>query len=358
MNLLNFGAKNIGAKNNIAGAEANNNIIHSILDNADIAKKQILIYEEAKSYIEEIIEKDSIIKDIPTINNKSLSNYSIQFDNTNKYIHVKDKTNGFVYGTFSLGNKKLESNDNIQFLIFNVLQRVSCPNASSGCKKFCYANKTNCNVNCKNSSARNARLNNLILSMFSNFDSIVNEVIKFMTDYTKRKIIFRFHESGDIYSVIYWEKIKRIMYSNTNINFMFYTKTVFILDEINTVNKEKNISLRYSLDDTTPKAVIKKCYDINCLTFIVIDKNSTCKAIESVGNNFICNVKNIDVNPKLEAINKLEAEREAEHRKSYINKINTEINKINSSVIDTEKTCSRCMKCFNKNNIALFVATH
>lgn len=356
MNLLKFGEKNKGVKNTYGAVTENSNI--QIVSDTDVAKKQIAMYQDIKDYIESVVDEDGIVRNVVTANKVRLQNYIIQFDSTNKYIHVKDKATGFVYGTYSLGNKKLASGDNVQFIIFNILQRISCPNASKGCKKFCYANKTNTNVTCKNSSSRNSRVNNLIMTMFENFADITNEVINFVKEYTKRKIIFRFHEAGDIYCKEYWAKIKNVMESNQDVNFMYYTKTVFVLDEINEINNAHNVALRYSLDDTTNQAIIDKCDKLNCLTFIVVDNKSTCQAMEVVGNNNMCNVKNVEVTEKLQQLEKLNNDLKAETRKSYQNKIMVEINKINKSVIDDNKTCTNCMKCFNKNKVALFVATH
>lgn len=357
INLLNFGEKNKGIKNIVVSTSATT-IEKNISLDKKATQRQLKIYEDTKNYIETIVNNNTIVKNIPTLNEIELTNYSIQFDNTNKYIHVKDRINGFVYATFSLGNKKLESGDNVQFIIFNILQKISCPNASEGCKQFCYANKTNTNVNAKNSSSRNSRVNNLILTMFKNFDSIVNEVITFMSEYTNRKIYFRFHESGDIYCKEYWNKIKNVMINNKEINFMYYTKTAFILNEINDINKFDNVTLRYSLDSTTNRNIVEKCDNINCLTFIVIDKAAAIEAVQTVGNSHICNTKKINIQDTYDKIQILKEQLKAETRKSYITKINNEIYKLNLSLINKNQKCTNCMKCFNKNNIALFVATH
>lgn len=352
--LLKFGEKNKGTKNIYTEAVKSN---IQIVSNEQLTKKQINIYSDIKDYLESVVDMDGIAKNVVTANRIRLTNYTIQFEGTN-YIHVKDKLTGFTYGTFSLGNKKLRSGDNFQFLIFNILQRITCPNASKNCKKYCYANKSNLNTTCRNSSSRNSRLNNLIFTMFENFAEIVNEVIEFLRTYTQKTIIFRFHEAGDIYSQEYWDKIKFIMKSNKDVKFMYYTKTVFVLDEINTINKMQNVSLRYSLDNSTNKHIIEKCDELNCLTFIVIDKNSTCKAMEVVGNNNMCNVFNVKVKDQLRQIEDLEKQLANEKRKTYKKEIEKEINSINKNMIDNNKTCTNCMKCLNKNKIALFVATH
>lgn len=330
----------------------------------NISFNQISLYDEAKEYIEKIVDIDNRVQDIVTLNHRGLTNYTIQFaEKSNEYIHVKDIHTGFVYGTFSLGNKKLKAGENTQFLIFNVLQRITCLNATEECLKFCYANQSNLKTTAKNSSSRNSRVNNLILSMFSNFTDIVNEVIAFVKAFSKKQIIFRFHEAGDIYSKEYYGKIKQVILSNPDVKFMFYTKTFFVLDDINELNKMENVSLRYSLDSSTNQHIIEKCNKLNCLTFIMINKQDTCKVAKMAGTENTCNLIKKDLNEIENKIQELETKLENEllkdkPRKTYVEKYTRAINSTNALLVDTERKCSSCMKCMNKDNIALFVGQH
>lgn len=317
-------------------------------------------YEKAMQYIETVVECGGRIKEVKSISSNQLVNWTVKFGEDEKYVHVVDTITGYKYGTFSLGNKKLCKNEKIQYILFNLLQIVTCPNATEGCLKFCYANKSNNNVNVKNSTSRNSRVKNTVLSMYSNFPEIVTEVIRLVYNTTNKKVFFRWHESGDIYSKQYFEKMKEVMITNTLVDFMFYTKTIFTLEEINEINKMPNVSMRYSLDDTSSTTVAKKVHKENILNTIVVGASQLCEVVEEFDNSMVCNFRATQQERDSIAhqIREKQEELKQEHRKTYRNKIQTEINKLNKSLVNKNQTCHNCMKCHNKNRGTIIFATH
>lgn len=324
-----------------------------------ISCEQIKAFDSAIDYLETVVDCKGRIKETADMVSLELKNYKIKPSDEGKYVHVVDIITGYKYGTFSLGNKKLCDNENIQFILFNLLQIITCPNATAGCLKFCYADKTNTKITAKGSTSRFSRVKNTALSMVSNFDEVVNEVIKYIQSTTKKTITFRWHESGDIYSKKYFEKMKNVMFANEDIKFMFYTKTVFTMDEINTLNEQHNISMRYSMDNTTSFNIVKKVYENKIANTIVIDKQDVVTAADTLSGSMICNMA---LTPEkreaiIQEIKTLETNRDMEHRKTYKNKIQSEINKLADSLINKNQKCHECMKCLNlKNNTIAFFA--
>lgn len=330
------------------------------VEQVEKSRKQAREYEKAMQYIESVVECNGRIKEVKSITTSKLVNWTVTFGDDEKYIHVVDTITGYKYGTFSLGNKKLCKNDRIQYILFNLLQIVTCPNATEGCLKFCYANKSNNNVNAKNSTSRNSRIKNTVLSMYENFSEIVTEIINLVYNSTGKKVFFRWHESGDIYSKTYFEKIKEVMETNTQVDFMFYTKTVFTLEEINKINKMPNVSMRYSLDDTSSVRVAKKVHSENILNTIVVGANQLCEVVENFDNSMVCNFKHTQQQRDeiAQQIRQKEEELEQEHRKTYKKKIQTEINGLQKSLINKNQKCHSCMKCHNKQRNTIMFGTH
>lgn len=358
MNLLQLNNNNKIKTVGIKEKRETQKVVYTKSSDWTIAELQKRLYENAIEVIEGVIAKDGKVSDIDYISKHRLTNYRIQFASGNNYIHIVDKASGYKYATISLGNEKLKSNEYRLFVIFNIIQRITCINATKDCLKFCYANKSNNNVNVENSSSRNSRITNTVFAMFSNFDEIINEVIEFVRTYTNRDVVFRLHESGDVFSRNYWEKIKRVMDVNTDIKFMFYTKSVFVLNELNEVNSKDNVSIRYSLDGSSNIALVKKCNDEKILTFSAIGKGQTLELATTVNERYICNMASLPTCEDLAKIESLEIELIEEKRKTYKKKIETEINKIKDAIIEKNQKCTNCLKCFNKENISMFAFIH
>jgi len=131
--------------------------------------------------------------------------------------------------TFALGNRKVSQ----KVLIFNLPSLITCQN-SSLCKKACYARKAE-------------RLyKGVLLSRMRNYhatlqDSFIEEfcnALKFLKEKFGIKIT-RFHESGDIYSEVYFYKLIEI--ANRNPDMLFYTHTKNISLDLSKLPQNFNI---------------------------------------------------------------------------------------------------------------------
>jgi hypothetical protein len=326
----------------------------------EISTKQAKDYEKAMEYIESVADCTGRIKEVRRIASNRLTNWTVQFADDEKYVHVVDTITGYKYGTFSLGNKKLCKNEKIQFILFNLLQVVTCPNATEGCLKFCYANKSNNNIKVKNSASRISRTKNTVLSMYANFEEIVTEVIKLVESSTNKSTVFRWHESGDIYSKEYFEKMINIMSKNSSVQFMFYTKTIFTLSKINEINNMKNVSMRYSLDDTSSAKIVQRVHEENILNTIVIQEQELSQVVKEFDNSMVCNFNGTqqERDSIVATIEEKQQELAKEHRKTYQRKIQTDINGLQKSLLNKNQKCHSCMKCHNKQRNTIMFGAH
>jgi hypothetical protein len=134
------------------------------------------------------------------------------------------------------GNRKLDKS----ILIFNLPDAYTCPGASIGCLRFCYAKPSKSNNPKSTALARYARY--LITQRPDFADIIVNELKR------KRACVVRIHESGDFYSVEYfrkWLEVARRLPAKT---FYAYTKSWFIANHLNEL--PDNFIIIFSLDKT------------------------------------------------------------------------------------------------------------
>ena len=84
------------------------------------------------------------------------------------------------------------------------------------------------------------------------------QVIEFLN--TKGTARVRIHPSGDFYSREYVANWFRIMEKCPNIQFLAYSRRYDFLDILGTMNKLKNASIYYSLDDSTRKTHIEQAH--------------------------------------------------------------------------------------------------
>lgn len=151
----------------------------------------------------------------------------------------------------SRGNKKLVSNDHIQFIVWNLPAVVTCPFRTAHCESACYARKAETAYpDCLPSRQRN-----FADSRRSDFEArmiyTILSAIRF--DKLHRKTIVRIHESGDFYNEAYADKWLRIADTLTgeNVTFIAYTKSFRYFDG---KKLPKNFKLRASVwDDTKPE---------------------------------------------------------------------------------------------------------
>lgn len=326
------------------------------------SEKQIQLFEKCVSYIEDCTKKDVLISEHESIKNRKLVNYKIIQDGM--YIRVVDKykkdpksKGNYRYATISLGNKKLENDKHKVFAIWNVLQRVTCVNSTKDCKQFCYANQYPHGFDADTSKSRKLRMKNTAFSMFENAGSILIEVLKFLQDTNANShIIVRFHEAGDVYSPLYFSKLKQVMDECLNMKFMWYTKSLIVLDHINEINKKEHVSLRYSLDNSTPSWIVEKVNKLNCLktTVVPVEQLDECLLDDRINFSFCNTHKNKrSLEETLNSVNKLlvnlQKEKSCENISQHkINNLEAKIKTAKKHFINKDTKCTNCMKCFSK----------
>lgn len=163
---------------------------------------------------------------------EDLENAIIKADNIIKCIQ-----NGEHVQLFKYGNLKLQSN----IAAFALPEKITCIGACKGC----YASKR-LFPNVKVSRLANLLLIEYVLSckkeeskgyFLSKFYAAVREELELHYDKCekkKQKAIFRWHDSGDIFSINYLLLMINIAIRNPQINFYTYTKSINILRELHT----------------------------------------------------------------------------------------------------------------------------
>lgn len=151
------------------------------------------------------------------------------------------------------GNKKLVSNDDVRFIVWNLPAIKTCPFATEHCRKSCYAVKAERAYK----YTLPCRLRNFEESKKDDFaDHMIYTILDVIRhDRRDRKYIVRIHESGDFYNERYasaWLKIAETL-KGENIVFIAYTKSFPYFDGKHLPN---NFRLRASVwDDTSPEAL-------------------------------------------------------------------------------------------------------
>ena len=170
-----------------------------------------------------------------------------------KFKTCKARENSGYYLTLSNGNKKLESNERVSFLIWNLPAVITCPFRTVLCEKFCYALKAEKQYK---ESCINARHKHLEQSKQADF--VLKMIFTIETELARpknknKKIVFRIHESGDFYNMTYaakWLDIIKYFENDNRIVFVAYTKSVTFFDG---VKLPANFCLLASVwEDTTP----------------------------------------------------------------------------------------------------------
>lgn len=144
--------------------------------------------------------------------------------------------------TLSKGNMKIKNT-----LIFNLPTVKTCPMATEACKAFCYAAKAERMY----PNVLPSRTNNFEASRSESFVQDMIEAINKLNKNNKYQY-FRIHESGDFYNQKYLDKWFDIAKHNSDIHFLAYTKS----HHLDFSNKPDNMTVRYSIDETTKQARI------------------------------------------------------------------------------------------------------
>ncbi|MEG2351586.1 MAG: hypothetical protein RSB54_02795 [Bacilli bacterium] len=278
------------------------------INNEALSIKQVAYFMEKATIIQALYDDRKTLNpnDTILINSKKLENYKIKVDG--EYIRIVDINTNFQYGYFSLGNKKLKRDIDNTYIIWNITQKTSCQYKTKECDRICYAD------NYPNNLQRNlmGRHKNLILSTFTNFEEIFLEVIEIVNKIFSTNIWIRIHESGDFYNLAYFRKIVNICNSNSYNNVaLAYTKNLSLIGDINKLDENSNISVRYSImSDTTEnnqRLVLKN--DLNTFICANMENNNN---IPVCGDNcstcHLCydnTIKNIIVKPHGKAKHKV-----------------------------------------------------
>lgn len=170
----------------------------------------------------------------------------------------------------SRGNKKLISNDETLFLIWNLPAIKTCPYATEHCKAACYARKAEkVYPDCLPSREKNfneSRKETFTENMIYTIESALKN------DRKKRNIVFRIHESGDFYNREYaqkWLAIMRHFENNKKVVFIAYTKSFVYFDG---EKLPKNFKLRASIWDDTNEQQRRIVLDNNWPIYTAVDK--------------------------------------------------------------------------------------
>lgn len=172
-------------------------------------------------------------------------------DAIKKRREIAEKIELFV---LSDGNKKLVSDSNVRFLIWNLPAVKTCPFATAQCRKACYAlTAEKVYPDCLPSRERN-----LEASKKADFvDRMVATIDWYMLapSYMKAKEVrFRIHESGDFYRKQYadsWLEIMERTKHYKNLVFLAYTKSFRYFDG---VKLPENFQLLASIWSDTKKS--------------------------------------------------------------------------------------------------------
>ena len=160
------------------------------------------------------------------------------------------KDRGVVAYATSNGNKKLVSNAETRFVIWNIPAVKTCPFRTAACESACYARKAEKVY----PSVLPARERNFRDTLAPDFvERMTYTILAIRAKSNAKTVVVRIHESGDFYNREYAEMWLAIMENckGESIKFIAYTKSVKYFDG---VKLPRNFFLRASVwNDTTPE---------------------------------------------------------------------------------------------------------
>lgn len=198
----------------------------------------------------------------------------------------------------SHGNSKLGETENTKFLIWSItsdydsrLDLVTCPLATSNCKRLCYAKKAERMY----PSVNLRRHLNLLASLDTNFTNNMIEEITYQLsrkNMTGKEVLFRIHEAGDFYSKDYMRKWILIAnyFKGQNIKFLAYTKSLpYLKSMIEEFNGLENININFksSIWDDTSNAMLKLTKQLG-VTVFTADTKQQIKENKDYSKYFVC----------------------------------------------------------------------
>ena len=175
---------------------------------------------------------------------------------TKRFIKSMKSINDFC--SVSDGNKKLKSNENVRFLIFNIPAVNTCPFRTALCEGACYAVKAETVY----PDVLPSRHRNVEFTKSPIFVDVMSEYIKLVSENERkrknRKIWFRIHESGDFYNRTYFLKWVQIAKNNPDVLFLAYTKSIAF---INPSELPENLVIRASIWADTREYLRKESFE-------------------------------------------------------------------------------------------------
>ena len=172
--------------------------------------------------------------------------------------------------TISNGNKKLVSDHNVRYIVWNIPAVVTCPFRTAACEHSCYARKAEKNY----PGCLPCRYNNLDASkekaFISNMIALIQDILSRPSYRNCKHIVYRIHEAGDFYSQEYfnkWLKIAEHFQDNKKLVFVAYTKSVNFVHDI-----PANMVIRYSIWNDTEPEQIAKAAALNLPIYTAVDK--------------------------------------------------------------------------------------
>ena len=196
--------------------------------------------------------------------------YKRTFTTTNGTTAAGTANIGTYTITVSNGNKKLVSDHNVKYIVWNIPAIVTCPFRTAACEKSCYARKAEKNypgcLPCRYSNLDASKEKTFVDNMIA----LIQDLLHKPSYKNCKKIVYRIHESGDFYSQEYfnkWLKIAEHFKDNKKLVFVAYTKSVNFIHGI-----PCNMVIRYSIWDDTEPDQIAKAAALNLPIYTAVNK--------------------------------------------------------------------------------------
>lgn len=164
------------------------------------------------------------------------------------------------------GNTVLVDNEEYGFLIFSLPARDCCPYATELCRKICYGR----NAQELFKHVYDCRKRNFEESLKDNFVEDMIEILTYNLQrkkYKNKTILFRIHETEDMYSQEYtdkWIEIANYFKNNSRIVFQSYTKSLAYIKE---KTNSSNIKFMFSIMQDTKIEDIELAHKLKLNTF-------------------------------------------------------------------------------------------
>lgn len=149
------------------------------------------------------------------------------------------------------GNSKIGKGNAFynKVFVWNLPPVISCPSASTWCTKHCY------NADSRNDVFPIDKWNGNFYLVKNDINFVKKRIIE-ATEQACEPTAFRIHSSGDFFSIEYIRMWKDIIEACPKVSFWAYTrswKEKDLLEELENLNKLKNIQLFASWDHTMPE---------------------------------------------------------------------------------------------------------